>query len=91
MSVRDAVRLAAPRASRAISVAGLALACSFAALALVPLQPFREFAFSMAAGILIDTFVVRTYLIPALIALFGRTSWWPSGRGSGEAPAPERP
>ncbi len=91
MSVRDAVRLAAPRASRAISVAGLALACSFAALALVPLQPFREFAFSMAAGILIDTFIVRTYLIPALIALFGRTSWWPSGRGSGEASAPERP
>jgi RND superfamily putative drug exporter len=85
LTVGQAIRRAAPRASRAISVAGLALALSFAALAIVPLAPFREFAFAMAAGILIDTFLVRTYLVPSLIALFGRLSWWPSGRGGGGA------
>ncbi|HET7045591.1 MAG TPA: MMPL family transporter [Gaiellaceae bacterium] len=88
LTVAAAIRRAAPRASRAISVAGLALALSFAALAIVPLQPFREFAFAMAAGILIDTFLVRTYLVPALIALFGRYSWWPSRRGGEPAAAP---
>jgi RND superfamily putative drug exporter len=80
-STAGAIRKAAPRASRAISVAGLALALSFASLALVPLRPFREFAFAMLVGVLLDTFVVRSYLIPSLIALSGRHAWWPSSRG----------
>jgi RND superfamily putative drug exporter len=87
-SVGAAIRRAAPRASRAISVAGLALALSFASLAIVPLRPFREFAFAMAVGVLIDTFLVRSYLIPALLALFGRHSWWPGGRGDELVAAP---
>jgi putative drug exporter of the RND superfamily len=70
--LREAIRMAAPRASRAIGVAGLALAGSFALLALVPLTPFREFAFAMAVGVLLDSFVVRTLLVPALMTLFGR-------------------
>jgi RND superfamily putative drug exporter len=78
LPVGDAIRVATPRASRAISVAGIALALSFAALAIVPLRPFREFAFATAVGVLIDTFVVRSYLIPALISLCGRLAWWPS-------------
>jgi RND superfamily putative drug exporter len=78
LPVADAIRVATPRASRAISVAGIALALSFATLALVPLRPFREFAFATAVGVLIDTFVVRSYLIPALISLAGRLAWWPS-------------
>ena len=86
-SVAAAIHQAAPRASRAISVAGVALALSFASLAIVPLRPFREFAFAMAVGVLVDTFLVRSYLIPALIALFGRHSWWPGRRG-GEPAAP---
>jgi RND superfamily putative drug exporter len=76
-SLREAIAVAAPRASRAISVAGIALALSFAMLAVVPLDGFREFAFMMAAGVLIETFLVRSLLIPALISLFGRTSAWP--------------
>ncbi|HET8605801.1 MAG TPA: MMPL family transporter [Gaiellaceae bacterium] len=80
-SVARAIRAAAPRASRAISIAGVALALSFATLSIVPLRPFREFAFAMAIGVLIDTFVVRSYLIPSLIALFGHWTWWPSSRG----------
>ncbi len=79
--IAEAVRRAVPRASRAISVAGVALAGSFAMLALVPLAPFREFAVAIGIGVVIDTFVVRTLLIPALLATAGDRSWWPSGRG----------
>jgi RND superfamily putative drug exporter len=76
----EAIRVAVPRASRAISIAGLALALSFAALAIVPIDPFREFAVAIAIGVIIDTFVVRTLLIPALLGAFGDKSWWPSSR-----------
>ena len=80
LPLRDAITIAAPRASGAITVAGVALAGSFALLALVPLRPFREFAFVMAVGVLLDSFVVRTLLVPALISLVGEASWWPGRR-----------
>jgi putative drug exporter of the RND superfamily len=79
-STAEAIRAAVPRASRAISIAGVALAMSFATLAIVPIAPFREFAVAVAIGVIIDTFVVRTLLIPALLAGFGERSWWPSRR-----------
>jgi len=75
--LREAVAVAAPRASRAIAIASIALAASFAVLALVPLRPFREFAFIMGAGVLVDSFVVRSLLVPALISLVGDASAWP--------------
>jgi putative drug exporter of the RND superfamily len=75
---RDAIRAAVPRAGRAISVAGVALALSFATLAIVPIAPFRELGVALGLGIMIDTFVVRTLLIPALLSVFARASWWPS-------------
>src|SRR5213076_3005510 len=61
--LRDAIAIATPRAARAITVAALALAGSFALLALVPLGQFREFAFTMAVGVLIDSFLVRSLLV----------------------------
>ena len=75
--VGEAVARAAARAARPISVAGLLLAATFGLLAVVPLRGFREIAFAMGVGLLIDTFVVRTVLVPALIVLFGRRSAWP--------------
>jgi RND superfamily putative drug exporter len=82
---REAIRYATPRASRTITVAGVTLAGSFALLALIPIRPMRELAFVMAAGILIDSFVVRSTLVPSLAAAFGRISWWPSSPPRGEA------
>ena len=76
-SLREAVCYAAPRSARALAIAGFTLAGSFAVLAVIPLRPFREFAFAMALGVLLDTFVVRPFLVPALVALFGRRGWWP--------------
>jgi RND superfamily putative drug exporter len=75
--LRDAVAEATPRAARAITVAGLALAFSFALLALVPLLEFRQIAFTMAVGVLIDALVVRTLLVPSLISVVGSASGWP--------------
>jgi uncharacterized protein (DUF2267 family) len=59
-------------------VAGITLASTFALLALVPLEPFRQLAVLMALGVLIDALFVRPLLIPALIAVVGRLTWWPS-------------
>jgi RND superfamily putative drug exporter len=70
--LRPAIRTAGSRAARAIMVAGMILALSFAAVALIPIQSFRELAFAMSVGLLIDTLLARTLLIPALVSLFGR-------------------
>jgi RND superfamily putative drug exporter len=74
---KEAIEIGGSRAARAITTAGFVLAISFALLAIVPLRPFREIAFGMAVGLLIDAFVVRTILVPALLALVGPRSAWP--------------
>jgi putative drug exporter of the RND superfamily len=78
--VPDAVAIAAPGASRAITTAGVALAASFAMLAVIPLEQFRQLAITMAVGIVLDAIVVRSLLVPALVALFGRLGMWPGKR-----------
>jgi RND superfamily putative drug exporter len=92
--LREAIAVAAPRASRAIRAAGLALAVSFALVAIIPIRPFRELAVAMVIGILLETYVVRPLLAPGLIALLGRISGWPGRPGwvTGDAsPASEAP
>lgn len=78
--LEEAIVVAGAGAARAISAAGIVLALSFGAMALVPIAAFRELAFVMAAGLLIDAFLVRTVLVPALIALVGYRSGWPGRR-----------
>jgi putative drug exporter of the RND superfamily len=70
--LRPAIRSAGFRAGRAITVAGVILALSFAAIALIPIQGFREIAFALCAGLLLDTLLARTLLVPALVAIFER-------------------
>jgi RND superfamily putative drug exporter len=70
--LRPAIRSAGIRAGRAITVAGIILALSFAAIALIPIQGFREIAFALSVGLLLDTLVARTLLVPALVAIFER-------------------
>jgi putative drug exporter of the RND superfamily len=76
---RAAIADAAARASRPIGVAALVLAASFALLAVVPLQDLRQLAAVMAVGLLLDAFVVRTLLVPALVALVARRGAKPAG------------
>jgi putative drug exporter of the RND superfamily len=70
--LRPAIRTAGSRAARAIMVAGMILALSFGAVALIPIAAFRELAFAMFVGLLLDTLLARTLMIPALVSLFGR-------------------
>lgn len=89
--LRDAIELGGSRAARSITTAGFVLAISFALLAIVPLRPFREIAFAMAVGLLIDAFIVRTLLVPALISLVGPRSAWPGRALREPPPVPEPP
>ena len=61
-----------------ITSAGLVLAATFAALSVIPILFLAQIAFIVAFGVLLDTFVVRTLLVPALALDIGRAIWWPS-------------
>lgn len=60
-----------------ITSAGLILAGTFAVLATLPIQLLVQFGIVTAVGILLDTFIVRPLLVPALITVFGKLSYWP--------------
>jgi RND superfamily putative drug exporter len=70
-----------------ITSAGIVLAGTFSVLALLPLVFLTEIGFVIAFGVLLDTFVVRSVLVPALVLDIGRRIWWPStlGRTDGGA------
>jgi RND superfamily putative drug exporter len=76
-TLRKAIAERVPETSGAITAAGITLAASFGMLALVPLRQFRELAFVMGLGVLIDALVVRSVLVPALLTLLGGFSAWP--------------
>jgi RND superfamily putative drug exporter len=77
--LRDALRIAPARTTAAIRTAGITLASSFGLLAIVDVRAFRELAFAMAVGILLETFVVRPLLVPSLLSLVGEAGGWPGG------------
>jgi putative drug exporter of the RND superfamily len=61
-----------------ITSAGLVLAATFAALGVIPILFLAQIAFIVAFGVLLDTFVVRSLLVPALAHDIGPAIWWPS-------------
>ncbi|GAA4666418.1 MMPL family transporter [Streptomyces chumphonensis] len=72
-----------------ITSAGVVLAATFAALAVIPLSFLVQIAFIVAFGVLLDTLVVRSLLVPALVRWIGPAVWWPSRlRTDGPARAP---
>ena len=60
-----------------ITSAGLILAGTFGVLASLPIQLLVQFGIVTAVGVLLDTFIVRPLLVPALINIFGKWSYWP--------------
>ncbi|MEV7477645.1 MMPL family transporter [Streptomyces halstedii] len=60
-----------------ITSAGVVLAATFAALSVIPLAFLVQIAFIVAFGVLLDTLVVRSLLVPALVRDIGRLAWWP--------------
>ena len=63
-----------------ITAAGLIFASSMFAMMAGSVSTLKEFGFVIGMGLVIDTFVVRTLVVPAGAALLGRWFWWPSGR-----------
>lgn len=61
-----------------ITSAGIVLAATFAALGVIPILFLFQLAFIVAFGVLLDTFIVRSVLVPALIRDIGPVVWWPS-------------
>jgi RND superfamily putative drug exporter len=61
-----------------ITSAGIILAGTFAVLAMLPVDVLLMLGFIVAVGVLVDTFIVRSMLVPAIISLVGDKSWWPS-------------
>jgi RND superfamily putative drug exporter len=67
-----------------ITSAGLILAGTFSVLAVLPIWELLEIGFAVSLGVLIDTFVVRSILVPAIVWRLGEKSWWPSTAKAGE-------
>ncbi|MFD1706864.1 MMPL family transporter [Siminovitchia sediminis] len=77
MPFQEAVKRGVDRTGGVISSAGLILAATFLVLATMPFYELKLFGFIMALGILIDTFIVRPLVIPAILTLLGKYSFWP--------------
>jgi RND superfamily putative drug exporter len=70
-----------------ITSAGIVLAGTFSVLAVLPLVFLTELGFAIAFGVLLDTFLVRSVLVPALVFRIGPKIWWPSRMAHEDAAA----
>ena len=76
--LREAVASALATTGTTVTSAGLVLAGTFGVLAVATSGQIRQIGTGLALGILLDTFVVRTLLVPSAAVLVGRWNWWPS-------------
>ncbi|PYC65455.1 hypothetical protein C7C46_32560 [Streptomyces tateyamensis] len=74
---RTAVRRALASTGGVITSAGILLAAVFAVLGVLPLITLTQIGVIVGLGVLLDTLLVRTVLVPALVLLTGRRFWWP--------------
>jgi len=72
------VRVASEKTGAIITACGIILAGTFATMAFAPLRMLSQVGLAVAVGILLDTFVVRAILVPAIATLLGKWNWWPS-------------
>jgi RND superfamily putative drug exporter len=78
VGTREAVLRALAVTGGVITSAGVVLAATFAVLASLPLTALFQIGITVAVGVLLDTLVVRSVLVPALTLDLGRHVWWPS-------------
>jgi putative drug exporter of the RND superfamily len=81
--LREAVRRALTATGTTVTSAGLVLAGTFSVFAVVGGRgsggsQIRDVGIGLALGVLMDTFIVRTILVPCTVVLLGRWNWWPS-------------
>jgi putative drug exporter of the RND superfamily len=82
-ATRSAVVTAVAVTGGVLTSAGILLAAVFAVLGVLPLITLTQLGIIVGFGVLLDTLVVRTVLVPALVALLGRRAWWPGGLPAG--------
>jgi RND superfamily putative drug exporter len=87
---RDSVAQAVAATGGVITAAGIIFAATFVALMGSPVISLAENGFAVATGLLLDTFIVRTLLVPSTAALLGNRNWWPFTRQPGADPRTER-
>jgi RND superfamily putative drug exporter len=81
--VRAGVARAVASTGGVVSTAGVVFAVTMLAMLASPTTSIGQVGSTIGAGLLLDTFVVRTLTVPALAVLFGDASWWPFGRRGG--------
>ena len=74
----DGVAEAVGRTGGVVTSAGIILASTFAVLTTLPLRDVFQLGMAVMLGVLIDTFVVRTLLVPSMASILKNYSWWPS-------------
>jgi RND superfamily putative drug exporter len=89
LGAREGTMAALVHTGGVVTGAGLILAGTFATLTLLPLEELVQIGATVAIGVLLDTFVVRALLIPAIAYRLGERTWWPARVA--EAPAPAEP
>ena len=75
--IKEAISLGLSHTGGVISSAGVILAATFAVLITQPIMELFMFGFTVAIGVLIDTFLIRTILVPAIMVKLGKYSLWP--------------
>jgi putative drug exporter of the RND superfamily len=80
---RDGILRALAVTGGVITSAGLVLAATFGALSVLPLLFLAQVAFLVGFGVLLDTFVVRSLVVPSAVHLLGDRVWWPSRLAKG--------
>ena len=80
LGVKEGVIAGLEHTGGVITGAGLILAGTFAALMSLPLTALFQLGFTVALGLLVDTFIVRTLMVPSIAFLLGEWNWWPSRR-----------
>jgi RND superfamily putative drug exporter len=88
---REGVLRALSATGPVITSAGLILAGTFSVLMTLPVTFAFNIGFMVALGILLDTFIVRTIMVPAAVELIGDRIWWPSNPSSGRPVVREEP
>ena len=77
-SISKATQIAVAKTGGVITSAGIILAGTFSALMVLPLTDLFQLGFAVAIGVIIDTFITRTLLVPAIVKLLGKYNWWPN-------------
>ncbi len=85
------VRAGVASTGSVLTSAGVILAGTFAVLAILPIVASRELGIVVAVGVLADTFLVRTILVPTLVADLGSKFWWPTRTAKKGAQPVEQP